>query len=200
MLIAHRGGVKGTQIIENSIAAFRRAMTNPKVLGIEFDVRLHGVTLVVHHDPLPETLPGYVPTLEEVLQLAQSYRYQGVLNIELKEYGLALTLEDVLKKYPELHPNILISSFLHPVVACVKELPSLRQCSFGVITACWPMWWKYFLEDRGMKWVIRYDSIPPELVPELERHAENIFLYTVNDGQVVNQYLSKGFNVISDVI
>lgn len=55
-IIAHRGGVGGTKIIENTLCAFKRAFKMQNVDGIECDLRrvLSG-EIVIFHDPhLPD--------------------------------------------------------------------------------------------------------------------------------------------------
>ena len=133
-MIAHRGGVLGTNIEENSIEAFSRAMSMSldKIKGIEFDLRrTKDNVFVIAHDPtlvmkntkvryicelnfsqIREEYPN-ISTLVELLDLAFSFKYKGELNIEIKEYNLSDELCSVITniKYRDL--NFFVTSFLH---------------------------------------------------------------------------------------
>jgi hypothetical protein len=199
MLIAHRGGVLGTKILENTLDAFRRAMACHEVSGIEFDVRNHEGNLVITHDPITENT-DCVPSLRSVMQLAQEMKYTGLLNVELKEYGLLTAVESVLRDFPDFLPNILLSSFLHPIIHRAKQIPTFQHCRFGRITACWPLEWKQYIDAPDV-WVLRDTSVPPDILEELASiGAGKIFMFTVNNAETVVRYRELGFHVVSDVI
>jgi glycerophosphoryl diester phosphodiesterase len=134
-MIAHRGGVLGTHLYENSIEAFSRVMTMPfgKIEGIEFDLRrTKDNVFIIAHDPtliikssnthehicelnfsqIREEYPN-ICTLMELLELSISLKYKGDLNIEIKEYNLSDDICSIITdvKYKELH--FFITSFLH---------------------------------------------------------------------------------------
>ena len=87
-LIAHRGWCEGAE--ENTPAAFLRAAGDPRMAGVEFDVRRASDEgpLVVSHDP-PARGPAPF-TLEDALSLLAPTRLD--LLVEIKEAGIA---EDV---------------------------------------------------------------------------------------------------------
>jgi hypothetical protein len=88
-LIAHRGWCGGAG--ENTLAAFARAAADPRIAGVELDVRraADGNALVVSHDP---PAPGQAPlTLDSALLQLASTALE--LLVEIKEAGIA---EDVI--------------------------------------------------------------------------------------------------------
>jgi hypothetical protein len=91
-LIAHRGWCEGLE--ENSLAAFARAAADPRVAGVELDVRraADGGALVVSHDPLVAEQPAL--TLEAALALLAPTRLE--LLVEIKEPGIAEDVADAL--------------------------------------------------------------------------------------------------------
>jgi len=146
-MIAHRGGVLGTDIEENSIEAFSRVMSMPfnKIEGIEFDLRkTKDHIYVIVHDPtlymknsntskyicelnfseIREEYPS-ICTLIELLDLASSFKYKGDLNIEIKEYNLSKGVCSIITniKYKDL--RFFITSFLHSEVQSFYE--TIRQ-------------------------------------------------------------------------
>ena len=88
-LIAHRGWCEGAE--ENTPAAFVRAASDPRIAGVEIDVRRasDGGPLVVSHDP---PVRGRAPlTLDDALSLLAPTPLD--LLVEIKEAGIA---EDVI--------------------------------------------------------------------------------------------------------
>lgn len=88
-LIAHRGWCEGAG--ENTLAAFARAAADPRVAGVELDVRRASVggPLVVSHDP--PARGGTPLTLDSALSLLAPTALE--LLVEIKEPGIA---EDVI--------------------------------------------------------------------------------------------------------
>jgi glycerophosphoryl diester phosphodiesterase len=75
-------GHRGTPIHahENTIAAFLAAR-DAGADGVELDVRAGpDGRLLIHHDPLPDPVPEWVPTLEEALDACRGMR----VNVEVK--------------------------------------------------------------------------------------------------------------------
>lgn len=84
-LIAHRGWCEGAE--ENTPAAFVRAASDPRIAGVEIDVRRasDGGPLVVSHDP---PVRGRAPlTLDDALSLLAPTPLD--LLVEIKEAGIA---------------------------------------------------------------------------------------------------------------
>lgn len=128
-VLAHRGGVGGTTIGENTLCAFKRAFKMRCANGIECDLRrVKSGEIVILHDAqfnkngvhvnaltLDEIRDSHdVCTLTELLSLAQDCNYKGLLNLEIKEYDIAHDLCNEIKKYNSL--KFMITSFLHPEV------------------------------------------------------------------------------------
>ena len=215
MIIAHRGGIKGSKIKENTLQAFERAMRNSAVDGIECDLRLtaEGV-VVIHHDPALadgrsiatlqwNDLPNHVPTLRDLLRRASHRGYQGLLNLEIKTYNTIDKVINILHEFPTIRPlQILISSFLHTEVIQRKEAGFAR----GIILSCQPHCNfdnllntggqpdKLILRDSAINWNDPTVSLP------LVSNAHDVYLWTVNDPIRVRHLRSKGFNVITDVL
>ncbi len=84
-LIAHRGWSEGRQ--ENSATAFARAIADPRVCGVEFDITRAADTgaLVVSHDPPARASAAL--SLDAVLSLLAPTRLD--LLVEIKQAGLA---------------------------------------------------------------------------------------------------------------
>ncbi len=149
-VIAHRGAW-GAGVPENSLAAFERAID----LGadmIELDVRrTRDGKLVVFHDaevagapigtltrPEIEELAGVLPPLlEEALELALG---SIALDVELKEDGYVDEPAELLSGFAASGSDLIVTSFLDPVLAQLRELAS--QLSRGLIlgraTECGP--------------------------------------------------------------
>lgn len=84
-LIAHRGWCEGAE--ENTLAAFARAAADPRIAGIELDVRraADGGPFIVSHDPPAH---GQTPlTLDDALSLLAATPLE--LLVEIKEAGIA---------------------------------------------------------------------------------------------------------------
>jgi len=137
-VIAHRGAWSAG-VPENSLAAFERAID----LGadmIEFDVRrTRDHELIVFHDagiggtpvadlsrPEIESRAGVrPPLLAETLELA---RGRIALDVELKEDGYVDEPADLLSGFAAGGEELIVTSFLDPVVAQLTELtPQLTR-------------------------------------------------------------------------
>lgn len=143
-MIAHRG-VWGADVPENSLGAFERAID----LGadmIEFDVRrTRDRELIIFHDaelagaPVAnltrseiENLAGVLPPLlEEALELASG---RIALDVELKEDGYLDELADLLSGFAASGGDLIVTSFLDPVLARLTELTP--QLSRGLVLSC----------------------------------------------------------------
>lgn len=88
LLIAHRGFAEGED--ENTLAAFARAAADPRIDGVEVDIRWSrdrsGV--VLRHDPFSDGNDLEPLSLDEALGFAASRRWHVL--IECKEYDDAL--------------------------------------------------------------------------------------------------------------
>jgi glycerophosphoryl diester phosphodiesterase len=77
-ILGHRGAPLGE--VENSVAAFLAARA-AGADGAELDVRAGPAgELLIHHDPLPDPVPDWVPTLAEALDACRGL----LVNVEVK--------------------------------------------------------------------------------------------------------------------
>jgi glycerophosphoryl diester phosphodiesterase len=137
-VIAHRGAW-GAGVPENSLAAVERAID----LGadmIELDVRrARDHELIIFHDAqlagapvasltrreIEEAAGVLPPLLEEALELA---RGRIALDVELKEDGYVDQLADLLRGFAARGGELIVTSFLDPVLAQLTELtPQLER-------------------------------------------------------------------------
>jgi glycerophosphoryl diester phosphodiesterase len=110
-IIGHRGA-KGLAE-ENTLEAFERAI-DCKVDTIETDVRKHGKTLVLSHDPTIHT--GTYVSLEELLNLVNG---KIPINLEIKEERSVTLLVKALKKY---NGKIIFSSFDFNILKKLRKM------------------------------------------------------------------------------
>jgi len=111
LICAHRGA--SAQLPDNSLAAFEAAIAVGADM-IEADVRLHGDTLVLSHDP-----PAAADTpvrLDDLVRLAAG---RIALDLELKEAGYEQRVLDAVDPRPA---GLILTSFLPDVLARLREL------------------------------------------------------------------------------
>ena len=183
-LLAHRGGVGGTDITENTLKAFQRAFHMESASGIECDLRkVQSGEIVIHHDAKTTTTQQFlknlsltellticpeVCTLYDLLRLAATSSYQGILNLEIKEYNVARDLCNTILKFPQL--NIFITSFLHPEVEDSyeylqqrlqpKDYLEMTRISFGLIYRSFPLTFSDTLHNTPYKMILSNHVIP----------------------------------------
>ncbi len=88
LLIAHRGFAEGEH--ENTLAAFARAAADPRIDGVEVDIRWSRdrSDVVLRHDPFTGADDAAPLSLDEALDFAKARRWQVL--VECKEYDDAL--------------------------------------------------------------------------------------------------------------
>ena len=89
LLIAHRGFSQGAD--ENTLTALERSAADPRIGGIEVDIRASpdSSDVVLRHDPFSGRRTGPAPlTLDDALRFAQKQPWQVL--IECKEYNRAI--------------------------------------------------------------------------------------------------------------
>ena len=117
LILGHRGA-PGAR--ENTLEAFAEARRQGAD-GVELDVRAtpEGV-LVVHHDPLPDPLPPWVPTLEDALDACEGM----VVNVEIKN----------LPGDPDFDPSERIAVAVAELVGARLGRPEVVVSSFNLMT------------------------------------------------------------------
>lgn len=88
LLIAHRGFAEGEH--ENTLAAFTRAAADPRIGGVEVDIRWSRdrSDVVLRHDPFAGGSEPTPLSLDEALDFIKARRWQVL--VECKEYDDAL--------------------------------------------------------------------------------------------------------------
>lgn len=173
-MIAHRGGVLGTNIEENSIESFSRAMLMPLdyVKGIEFDLRrTNDNVCIIAHDPtlymkdvnkekyicdlnfsqIRQEYPN-ICTFYELLDLALSSNYKGELNIEIKDYDISEDICSIITNIKYRHLHFFITSFLHSEVQSfyeriTEEYENYNSPKMGYLFSSYPYNMKNILSD-----------------------------------------------------
>ncbi len=214
LAIGHRGACGYRP--ENTLASFRYAA----LLGcpwIELDVYfVQGQLIVIHDDDLARTTDGtglvmdssfdylrsldagqgeQIPTLQEVLDLVDT----GMnINVELKGPGTAEPVSELLSNacQREWHPDqFLISSFKHDELARANS-EFRRGALFGQPAAD--------IISRSMQLGayslnVSLRMVDPELVSLAHQAGLQIYVYTVNEPQDIEQLRSWGVDgVFSD--
>lgn len=216
LVLAHRGGVGGTHINENSLHAFKRVFINKTADGIECDLRrCYSGEIVITHDAclpnssteikcltLNEITDNYdICTLYELLELANSCNYQGLINLEIKEYNIAQDLSIEIKKYPNL--KFMISSFLHHEVQdSLNYFDNFHNIRFALLFASFPLTLFDTLKNTDYTIVISKDVLPnisSDRLIRLSQYRERVFIYTVNDLSQFRDLVAMGFNIITDL-
>ena len=118
LILGHRGAAGPFR--ENTLDAFAEARRQGAD-GVELDVRATAEgMLVVHHDPLPDPLPPWVPTLEDALDACIGM----VVNIEVKN----------LPGDPEFDPTDSMATTLAELVGARLGHPEVVVSSFNLMT------------------------------------------------------------------
>jgi len=192
LLLGHRG-TRLKQFPENSVSAFRHALTSG-LDGFEFDLRVTGDgRLVCVHDNAigehlvvqcdygdlcneylksPDASGEAIPVFEDVLQ---EFGSAAFLDIEIKVEGLE---REVLKLLKEYRPQrFVVSSFLAEVVLDIAEADP--QVPWGFI----------FDDMTGLRAYInlpvsylmpRHDLLSRDLVEAFHRDRYKVLTWTVN--------------------
>lgn len=221
MLIAHRGAVGGTNIRENTLKAFSRIFSQniDIVGGFECDLwcTKDNVVIVYHNDTIlinnTETfiyetqysdLPEYIPTLDELCSLIDASKWGGIINLEIKQFGIINNIHKILQNYPKIKIQIIITSFLHTEIDKFKQLD--QNLSFGYICSCFPSNYLEILRSDSAL-IMSYKILPPFNTLEfshLKQHCKKMFIYTVNNTPLrpkhVETFKTLGFNIITDFI
>ena len=198
--IGHRGA-KG-YITENTIESFYKAM-ELGVDAIELDVQVcQSGELVVFHDHRVERLTDgigrieeldykylkkldvgngtSIPTLEQVMDIVDN---KIIINIELKSYGTATKVANLIEIYLRTHAwskhNFMISSFNHIELLQFKKL--CPEINIGALTANIPTKLALFAEELGAYSInISLEFINQAYVDDAHKRGLKVYVYTVN--------------------
>jgi glycerophosphoryl diester phosphodiesterase len=141
-----------------------------------------------------------VPTLEQVIDTAKG---QIKLNIELKNNGhqvkLAETSVEIVKR-KKFENECIFTSFDPNLLRTVKKADPKLRTGLLVHKVEGPGAWEKLLSDPDYDALsIAYPLVQPELLTQAKRYGKDIFVWTVNDKDMMKQMLDLGVtSVITD--
>ena len=205
LLLGHRG-CRGCGFVENSLAAFKDALSNG-CDGFEFDVRraLDGSNVIWHHPDysgrqiagtnytdLVDRDGNRLATLEDTLAQFSDRAY---LDIELKTPGAEETIVAALKaKLPQ--PGFIITSFYPDILLRLRELDSSLPLGFLGESADALHAWRNFPVQALLP---RHDLIDSPLIEAVHKAGRQIMAWTVNSSRQMRRLAEWGIDgLISD--
>ena len=209
IIFGHRGAPGYPRRGENTIAAFRKAL-ECGATGLEFDVRrcADGQLVVIHDETIDRTTNGRgrvrnlaygelskfdagfgcpVPLLAGVLD---EFGTRCLLNIELKETGIAHDVKNLILER-RLEQHVIISSFeWHELVHAVPEIPIglLSSKLANLISAARDL---HATAIHPQK-----DIVTPRLIDAAREAKLQIHVWTVNDPAEISNFRSIGVDGI----
>jgi len=209
--IGHRGA--SAVAPENTLKSFKMAMQ----LGadmIELDVRLSKDrrVVVIHDAEISRTSNGTgfvrsytlaelkkfdfgegekIPTLEEVLELTKG---KILVNIEIKEPDMVKEVVKIIEEF-NAEDQVLVSSFIHPVVLAVKKLnPEIRT---GVLFGCRPINPIRLAREAQADFLHPYhEAIDEAMVKEAHAEGIGILAWTVDSENSIKRLMRLGVDGI----
>ncbi|MCM8824205.1 MAG: glycerophosphodiester phosphodiesterase [Candidatus Omnitrophica bacterium] len=207
--IAHRGASGYKK--ENTIESFEEAV-NLGADFIELDIqKTKDNQIVVFHDTrldegerVSELEFSYLkdrllnkgidlPLLEDVLS---QFNHRIGINIEIKSFGIVDLLKEKLKVYNT--ENIIVSSFIHPVLKELKiKLPYLK---LGMLVSAYLIDPLNVLNTVGTDLIIQnFEFVDKRYVDLLHSNNKKIFVWTVNEEKDMEFILDMGVEgIITD--
>src|SRR5574344_726933 len=187
MLIAHRGSVT-INTFENSLAAFKRAVIDPKYAGFELDVRQskdHGFIInhdfIFHNKLIAKTnfndlqLMG-LASLEEVLKLETN----KIIIVDIKDLNIDVSrLAMVLNS---AHRNIYVMCYSKNIIDKIKPYANYFKC--GLLNMIFNSAHNYKKYDFV---VLLYSSLTPNIITYFSKNNILIFTYGITDKIIINQ-------------
>jgi glycerophosphoryl diester phosphodiesterase len=217
IIIAHRG--VSHSLPENTMPAFERAI-DFSCEGIEFDVQLtkDGIPVIIHDETIERTSNGkgfvkdhtlktlrtfnfgvnfsleniQIPTLEEFLQMLVLKKYNGLINIELKNdkvpyKNLEKLVLELIESYG-LFKKVVISSFNHESMKKIRSLSSSVNLSLLYLE-------NQFIDISDLQSIhafsanIHIKDANFSLINSLHRHNIQCFCYTANTAPDIKNLL-----------
>ncbi len=199
--IAHRGGAKAANLVENTLAAIEYSL-DLGVDAIEIDVwSIQGQLLVVHDRRLGRLLPGNenimnfsatnlttlahnvgieIPTLEEVVKTIGD---RAELNIEIKgpncAQAVANSIESLIVEYQLPYDQFLVSSFDHQQLHTFMTLnPKVRR---GVLVEGVPLHLAQCCEPLNAYFLgASLDFVRQGMIDDCHQRGCKFWVYTAN--------------------
>ena len=214
-IYAHRGWSAAAP--ENTMAAFRKALSVPYVAGLELDVQLSkdGVPVVIHDFTLGRTTTGQgyvrnhtlkelraldagawfgpefqgerIPTLAEALALAKG---RAIVNIELKTAGGLYPglAEAAVKVVREAGMENEVYFTSFDHLVMLEAKSIAPDIRTGLLIAGRPVAMKYQFEATGADILsIAHPYISKDLVREAEELGIELFAWTVDDAARIRE-------------
>jgi glycerophosphoryl diester phosphodiesterase len=214
IIIAHRGA--SGHAPENTLLSYRRALDfGAQMIELDVHETLDGQLVCIHDSTVDRTTDGSgevhdftynelrdldagegerIPLLEDVLKFA-SGKLQ--VNIELKVIGVEKNLLDILDRL-EMLSNVLISSFIHGILATVRNL---NEHVLTAILISKPMdeLVGYALDFNANAINPHYQLVSPKLLEQSHDLGLKVYPWTINDSTIMHELVSVGVDgIITD--
>jgi glycerophosphoryl diester phosphodiesterase len=188
-ILSHRGFYRGTDLHENTLGAFERAIAFG-VDGIETDIRLSadGEPILFHDRVAPgdrsvasltrrelqEIMGHEIPTVSEILS-----RWSDIFwNLEVKSLAAVPATIHLVKRHPR-REKVFVTSFRHDIVArCAHEL----DVACGLIAAHAPLdvaqmlkSWKAIPRVRDVVW--DFNVLDSAIIEQAQQCGFRVYAY-----------------------
>lgn len=211
-VVAHRGGLP-----ENTLSAFKKALSNPEVGAIELDVQVSqdGELFIMHDKTVDRTTSGKgavkdltaaqmrelktpkggteaVPTLDEVLALVAAAPGKRVL-VEIKAPVPDETPAKVLAALEKhgLAGRSVVISFDRPLVEAIRKLSPSQATGFLS-----KQFNQTVLSYPGEYLMITSTAITRERVEQAHKAGKKLYVWTVDDSLAMEGHLLMGVDGI----
>jgi glycerophosphoryl diester phosphodiesterase len=218
LIIAHRGA--SGDFPENTLAAFAAAIeAGAQMCELDVQLTADGVAVVIHDETIDRTTDGRgkvaamslaeirsvdaggkfgsafagarIPTLEEVLELAQG---RCALNVELKGAGVEREVCRLVRAHQAIADTI-VSSFQWDALAAARELePELRmgvlvdQEADAMLEAA--------IRLRAVSVNPRYDTVGPAMVERAHGEGLQVLVWTIDKAARMRRMMAMGVDGI----
>lgn len=218
-IVAHRGAFKKNGFPENSLASLREAI-RLGCIGSEFDVRMSADdSLLINHDPhhneleiektsytelirIPLSNGEKLPTLREYLLAGEKDNKHTDLVLEIKPSGLGADraraiVDKVLSLVQEVKPSYRIVYISFDFNMCTRILEKLPKAHVQYLNGDKT---PDQLKEAGIKGMDYNYSVykkHPEWVTRAKELGIVLNVWTVNDLQLIKEFLDQGFELIT---
>jgi len=218
-IVAHRGAFKKNGFPENSIASLREAI-RLGCIGSEFDVRMSADdSLVINHDPhhhaleiektnyaelirIPLSNGEKLPTLREYLLAGEKDNKHTDLVLEIKPSGLGpdrarAIVDKVLSLVQEVKPSYRIVYISFDYNMCLRILEKMPKAHVQYLNGDKTPDQLKADGIRGMDYNFNVYKKHPEWIRQAKALGIVLNVWTVNDLQLIKEFLDQGFDLIT---
>jgi glycerophosphoryl diester phosphodiesterase len=201
LLLGHRGGRAVKSIVENTAAAFDRALADG-CDGFEFDVRLTADRrAVVCHDAetggveIKGAEVSQLTLLPKFEEIVEQYKDRAFLDIELKVSGLEGATVELLRQHKPRR-GCVVSSFLPEVLRTLHAEDSARPLGLICETKAQLGIWR----ELPVEYLIAQQKlIGKTLLRAIKSEGRKLFVWTVNNRGDMQRFAEWGVDgIISD--